>query len=106
MLETQHTLWKMMTSDDCISIGDWSQAFLQALSFDDDLPPKFVSYRPYKGAKLRIFNPSKGAGGRPGHVFIAGFLFLRWSMPDAFCPVYNPDCAGAVCLKSPKLLLL
>ena len=41
--------------DDCISIGDWSQAFLQALAFDEDLPPKFVSYRPYKGAKLRIF---------------------------------------------------
>ena len=49
---------------------------------------------------------AKGAGGRPGHVFIAGFLFLRWFMPDAFCPVYNPDCAGAVCLKSPKLLPL
>ena len=41
--------------DDCNSIGDWSQAFLQALAFDEDLPPKFVSYRPYKGAKLRIF---------------------------------------------------
>ena len=41
--------------DDCISIDDWSQALLQALSFDEDLPPKFVSYRPYKGAKLRIF---------------------------------------------------
>ena len=41
--------------DDCISIGDWLQAFLQALAFDEDLPPKFVSYRPYKGAKLRIF---------------------------------------------------
>ena len=41
--------------DDCISIGDWSQAFQQALAFDEDLPPKFVSYRPYKGAKLRIF---------------------------------------------------
>ena len=41
--------------DDCISIGDWSQAFLQALAFDEDLPPMFVSYRPYKGAKLRIF---------------------------------------------------
>ena len=41
--------------DDCISIGDWSQGFLQALAFDEDLPPKFFSYRPYKGAKLRIF---------------------------------------------------
>ena len=41
--------------EDCISIGDWSQAFMQALAFDEDLPPKFVSYRPYKGAKLRIF---------------------------------------------------
>ena len=39
--------------DDCISIGDWSQAFLQALAFDEDLPPKCVSYKPYKGAKLR-----------------------------------------------------
>ena len=41
--------------DDCISIGDWSQAFLQALAFDEDLPPKCVSYRSCKGAKLRIF---------------------------------------------------
>ena len=34
--------------DDCMRIWDWSQAFLQALEFDEDmppnLPPKFVSY--------------------------------------------------------------
>ena len=43
--------------DDCISTWDWSQAFLQALqlAFDEDLPPKFASYRPYKGAKPGIF---------------------------------------------------
>ena len=39
---------------DCISNGDWSQASLHAFAFDEDLPPKFVNYRPYNGAKLRI----------------------------------------------------
>ena len=46
--------------DDCISLGDLSQAFLQALVFDEDLPPKFVSYRPYKRAKLRSFKVAAG----------------------------------------------
>ena len=40
--------------DDRIIIGDWSQAFQQALAFDEELPPRFVSYRPYKGSQLRI----------------------------------------------------
>ena len=52
-IDTAHTVEG--DEDDCISIGDWLQAFLQALAFDEDLPPKYVSYRPYKGAKLRIF---------------------------------------------------
>ena len=38
--------------EDCIRLV---QAALQAMSFDEDLPPKCISYRPYKGAKLRIF---------------------------------------------------
>ena len=41
-----------------ISVGDWSQAFLQAVGNDLDGPPKFVSYRPYRGATLRIFRLS------------------------------------------------
>ena len=41
--------------EDEISVGDWSQAFLQAVGYDPDGPPKFVSYRPYRGATLRIF---------------------------------------------------
>ena len=41
--------------EDRISVGDWPQAFLRALGSDEDLPPRFVSYIPYKGAKLRIF---------------------------------------------------
>ena len=43
--------------EDKISVGDWSQAFLQAVhvGYDPDGPPKFVSYRPYRGVTLRIF---------------------------------------------------
>ena len=41
--------------NDCIIIGHCLRAFLQAPAFDEDLPATPVSYRPYTGAKLRIF---------------------------------------------------
>ena len=40
--------------EDVFSVGDWSQAFLQAVGYDPDGPPEFVSYMPYRGATLRI----------------------------------------------------
>ena len=52
-----HSCAKINGEDDAISVGDWSWAFLQAVGYDPDGPPKFVSYRPYRGATLRIFRP-------------------------------------------------
>ena len=36
-------------------MGDFKQAFLQAEEYEGDSDPKYVGYKPYKGAKLRVF---------------------------------------------------
>ena len=41
--------------EDVISVGDYKQAFLQADNFDGEDAPKYVGYKPYKGATLRVY---------------------------------------------------
>ena len=43
------------SDEDVISIGDIASAFLVGKEYEEGDRPRYVSYRAYKGAKLRIF---------------------------------------------------
>ena len=78
--------------DDIISAGDISTAFLMANEYGPDEMPRYVGYKAYKGAKLRIFQLKGPLYGQRDAGYRWWESISEWLLEQGFIRSYNDKC--------------
>ena len=78
--------------DDVISAGDISTAFLLADDYDPGDMPRYVGYKPYKGAKLRVFQLLGPLYGQRDAGYRWWESISNWLLEQGFSRSHNDKC--------------
>ena len=78
--------------DDIISAGDISTAFLMANEYGPDEMPRYVGYKAYKGAKLRIFQLKGPLYGQRDAGYRWWESISEWLLEQGFTRSHNDKC--------------
>ena len=80
------------SDEDVISIGDIASAFLVGKEYEEGDRPRYVSYRPYKGAKLRIFQLLGSLYGQRDASYRWWMSLTEWLESEGYMQCKNDKC--------------
>ena len=78
--------------DDVISIGDIASAFLVGKEYEAADRPRYVSYKPYKGAKLRVFQLLGSLYGQRDASYRWYMSLTEWLESEGYKQCQNDKC--------------
>ena len=78
--------------DDVISIGDITATFLMCDDYGADETPRWVGFKPYPGAKLRIFQPRGPLYGQRDAGYRWWESISKWLLTQGFVRSHNHKC--------------